>query len=73
MLKMTDAAASIDLTRTAEQTMEVISELISPIIYIYEADFHNLEERYNAGAREKQVRLVNILLCDPPYNVRPQS
>lgn len=51
--------------------MEVLSEAINLVCYIYDAYINDCEELHAAGAGEETAKSVNLLLCDTAYNVRP--
>lgn len=67
---MTDAAASMKLSEEAKRAVEVLSEPMNSVSYIYGAVFCDLEELYGAVSGEKLAESVDFLLCDPPCNVR---
>lgn len=53
--------------------MEVLSEAINSVYYIYDADIQDLEKLHEVGAGEELAELVDVLLCKPPYNVSRQT
>lgn len=53
--------------------MEVLSNAMNSIYYMYDSDFRSIEEVHKADAREDLVVSLHFLLCDPLYNSRRQS
>lgn len=60
MLEMTNAAALIDLSEEAKRAIEVLSETMNLVCYIYYADFQDLEELHESGARGR-TSIINGL------------
>lgn len=69
VLEMNDAAASMNLSKEVKQVMELLSEAINYVFYIYSADFRDLEELHEAETREEIAMSVDFLLHEPFYNV----
>lgn len=72
-LGMTSAAASMDMSKEAKGTMEVLSEALILVCYIYDEDLHDIVELHKTGARVVPTEVVNLLQCNHFYEVRKQS
>lgn len=71
--KVTDPEATVDLLESSKQSIEVLSQAMDSDRYIFDANFRDFEELSKAGAVTKLVVFVDLLLCNPAYNVRRQS
>lgn len=56
---MTDLAAEMYFSEEAKQK-KVLSQVIDAVCCIQDADFYNLEELYNANAKERFVESVEV-------------
>lgn len=65
-----DTASLMDLSEESNRGMEVLNKAMNAALYIYNADFSDLEELYEFGTGEELAAPVDFLLCDAPYNVR---
>lgn len=63
-LEITDAAASLHLSKKAKRTLKLLGEAINLVYYLYDADFYDLEELREAVSEEELVRSEYVLLCD---------
>lgn len=73
VLKMTSAAASMDVSEEARIAMDVLSEEMNCVCYVRDADFRDLGELHNAKLKEKLVESKHFLLCDVSFNARRPS
>lgn len=69
---MTDDESSLNLLEEAKRAIQLLSEAVNSVCYIYDTDFRSNEELHETGIREGVVETVDSLLCDAPYNVRRQ-
>lgn len=53
VLEMKNNTAPMDLSEEAKQAVEVLSEEMNSVHYIYDADFNDLEDLQDANAREE--------------------
>lgn len=63
----------MNFSEDAKQATEVLCEGINSVCLIYDADFGDFHELYEAGAGEELAKSVDFQLCDPPYNERRKS
>lgn len=52
--------------------MEVLSEAMNMVRHLYDTDFCELEEVYDASGGGELAKSLNCLLCDLAYNVSRQ-
>lgn len=63
----------MDLSEKAKAAMEVLSDAVNSVFYIYHTVSGDFEKLHEADAGEELTVSVDFLLCDPPYHVRGQS
>lgn len=73
MFEVTDSAAKIDLSEEAMRAMMVSSEAMNSVCYLCNAFCCDLEELHDTGTVEEVVETIELLLCEPPYNVKRRS
>lgn len=61
------------LSEEAKPPMEVLSEAMNFLCSIYDADYQDLEEPHEGGAREAPMDGKNSQLCKSLYFVRRKS
>lgn len=72
-LELTNAVASMDSSEESNRAMSVLGKAMYSVCYMYDTDVCGLEELNEAGAGGEPVDSVEVLLCDPHYNLRRQS
>lgn len=57
-------------SEAVKRSIGVLGEAMNSACYIHDAEFRDIEEVYELGAREKLAESVYFPLCEHPYNVR---
>lgn len=73
VLKVNDAAASMDSFEETKRPIGKLSDEMSSVCYTHSTDFWDLKNFHGAGSRGELAKLVYFLLCDPPCNVRHKN
>lgn len=66
MLEMSDAATTMDWSKEAKRAMQLLSDEINSVSFIYDADLRHLEELHSSGAGEDLAESMYFLLCNHP-------
>lgn len=69
VLEMTEAAASDGLWKEVKRAMYLLTEAMSTVCYICNADGRDFEELYEPGSREEIVLSMDFLVCSSAYNL----
>lgn len=72
-VEVTNQVAIMDLSGDAKQAMEMLTDSMNWVCYIYDAYFWDLKELHEASAGGELVSSVGFLLWNPLYNVTSQK
>lgn len=70
VLQLTNAATWIDSAEEAELATEVLGKAINSVCYVFGGAFRDDKELHKAGVGKELEESVDLLICDPPYNLR---
>lgn len=63
----------MDFSEETKCSIDVLSEAMKSVFYMFQVDFLDLEELHETGNEGKPSESVDFQLCDNPYNVTCQG